>query len=265
MRIDQAPADALTIARGFLKRGWKPVPVKYRGKTPIGGGWQKQEITRANVGQHFNGHRMNIGVQLGHASGGLTDVDLDCEAALKLAEELLPPTNAIFGRRSRPRSHWLYVTDLCDTEETAAIRYDVPRELTGELEEETLLVEIRIGAADKGAQTVAPGSIHPSGERVRWDDDGEPAKESSSQLKKLVGALAAAALLVRHYPNEGSRHEAALVLGGLLARIPEMEAHDIEHFVSAVAHAAGDEEADERGRSAAGAVDLLKRGQPTPA
>jgi putative DNA primase/helicase len=43
-----------------------------------------------------------------------------------------------------------------------------------------------------------------------------------------------------------------------------MGAKDIERFVSAVAHAAGDEEADERGRSAAGAVDLLKRGQPTP-
>jgi hypothetical protein len=140
----------------------------------------------------------------------------------------------------------------------------VPRELTGELEEDTLLVEIRIGAADKGAQTVAPGSIHPSGERVRWDDDDEPAKVSGTVLKKLVGALAAGALLVRHYPGEGSRHEAALVLGGVLARTPGMEAKDIERFVSAVARAAGDEEADERGRSAAGAVDLLKRGQPTP-
>jgi Bifunctional DNA primase/polymerase, N-terminal len=185
MRINQGRPDALTIARSFLKRGWKPVPVQYRKKMPIGGGWQTQEITRANVGQHFNGHRINIGVQLGHASGGLTDVDLDCEEALHLAEELLPPTNAIFGRRSRARSHWLYVTDLCDTEETAAIRYDVPRELTGELEEDTLLVEIRIGAADRGAQTVAPGSIHPSGEPVRWDDDGEPAKVAAPCSKNL--------------------------------------------------------------------------------
>jgi hypothetical protein len=49
-----------------------------------------------------------------------------------------------------------------------------------------------------------------------------------------------------------------------LARVPDMEANDIEHFVKSIARAAGDVEAEERGRSAAGAVGLIKRGAPTP-
>jgi P4 family phage/plasmid primase-like protien len=217
-------------------------------KGPISNGWQKQEITEANVAQHFPDPSMNVGVQLGRASGGLTDVDLDCDEAIRLAPDLLPPTDAVFGRYSRRRSHWLYVTDLCDTEQKARIPYDG-------------LVELRIGAGDKGAQTIAPGSVHLSGEPVQWDHEGDPAQVDGADLKKRVGALAAAAVLVRNYPNEGSRHDAALVLGGVLARMPGWDAYDIKHFVGAIARAAADDEVDDREGAAASAVDRLKEGK----
>ena len=126
------------------------------------------------------------------------------------------------------------------------------------------LVELRIGAGDKGAQTLAPGSLHPSGEAVCWNDEGDPASVSGISLKKVVAELAVASLLARHYPSRGSRHEAALVLGGVLARLPGITAQGIKEFVTNVARTAGDEEADERGDSAAGAVSLLERGEPTP-
>jgi hypothetical protein len=255
--------NILDIALDFLRRGWKPVPVPYREKAPTDRGWHKQSITKANAAQHFNGQRMNVGVQLGRASGGLTDVDLDCEEALALAKHLLPPT-VTFGRSSKPSSHRLYVTDLCETESKAVIRYSEPRALARDSEKPPTLVELRIGAGDKGAQTIAPGSVHPSGEPVRWDtDDDDPAKVDSTDLKKWVGLLAGAALLVRHYPIKSQRHEAALVLGGVMARA-DVEADDIEFVVRLIAEVAGDEEAEERGRSAAGAVELLKRGEPTP-
>jgi putative DNA primase/helicase len=83
-------------------------------------------------------------------------------------------------------------------------------------------------------------------------------------LKKKVALLAVAALLIRHYPASGNRHEAALVLGGVLARGQTGSADEIKKFVSAVARCAGDEEAEERGNSAAGAVGLLTQEQPTP-
>ena len=144
------------------------------------------------------------------------------------------------------------------------IKFTEPPALACDPEKPATLVELRIGGSDKGAQTLFPGSMHPSGEPIEWVSDGEPKHVDGGELKRFVGALAAAALLVRHYPATGVRHDAALVLGGMLARIPDWDAGDIQTFVEAIARAANDDEAQERGRSAAGAVDLLQRGDPTP-
>jgi len=46
--------------------------------------------------------------------------------------------------------------------------------------------------------------------------------------------------------------------------LPGATADEIKRYVSTVARHAGDEQADERGSSAAGAVELLARGEPTP-
>jgi len=78
-----------------------------RSKKPIGEGWQDQRLELADLPREFFGDR-NIGLLLGGPSGGLADVDLDCNEALALAPAFLPTTAAIFGRRSKPHSHWLY-------------------------------------------------------------------------------------------------------------------------------------------------------------
>ena len=51
----------------------------------------------------------NVGVILGPRSGELVDIDLDCAEALALADLYLPATEAIFGRKSKPRSHRIYI------------------------------------------------------------------------------------------------------------------------------------------------------------
>jgi hypothetical protein len=249
--------DASDFAREYLQRGWQPVPANTRDKA-----WQALTITEANVEDFFD-RDDNIGIQLGARSGGLTDVDIDCPEALALADMILPATGAIFGRKSKTASHRLYITDLHMTEQKAAIQFREPPTLSADGRPVTL-VELRIGAGDKGAQTLAPGSLHPSGEEVRWDEDGDPTSVSGSDLINAVTELALGAMLLRHYPPAGSRHEAALVLGGVLARRPGVSANGIEKFVAAIAKLAADEEAEERGTSAAGAVDLLERKQPTP-
>jgi Bifunctional DNA primase/polymerase, N-terminal len=256
--------NALATARGFLARGWQPLPVPRGQKSPELKGWPQLEITASNIGDYFDQRRQNIGVKLGTQSGGLTDIDLDCVEAVVLADELLPETSAVFGRESKRSSHWLYVTDLCKSEQKAVIKFVEPPALACDPQKPATVVELRIGSGDKGTQTLFPGSIHPSGELIEWDRAGEPAYVDGDKLKRLVGALAAGALLARHYPATGARHDAALVLGGVLARIPDMQADDIDTFVTAIARAADDDEAQERGRSAAGAVELLERGDPTP-
>jgi hypothetical protein len=66
---------------------------------------------------------VNVGLQMGAVSGGLCDVDLDTMIAVGLAPEFLPATDAVFGRKSKPCSHQLYVSDLYQTEKDSRIAY----------------------------------------------------------------------------------------------------------------------------------------------
>jgi hypothetical protein len=273
MQNDASTDDAvLTAAKDYLPRGWKIVELPRGAKGPKESGWPEAALTTNlnNVAERFAGQK-NIGVLLGPQSGGLVDVDLDCLEACKLARSLLRET-ITFGRASKPQSHWLYTSNLCETEPKAAIKFT---DLDG-----SVIVELRVGGGGHAAQTMFPPSLHPSGEQVEWDVTGEPEYADGAELRKGVATLAAAALLARHYPAEGSRHEAALTLGGVLARMLAKESTSpgelpgdeiqremvewVERFVLAVAEAAGDEEAEERAKSAAGAVDLLQRGEPCP-
>lgn len=255
--VQGTPRTVRDAADDYFDRGWRPVPLHCGEKRPIGQDWQTLDFARRDIARHFADND-NVGVQLGPRSGGLTDVDLDAPEARALAQSLLPETAAIFGRRSTPASHRLYITDLAEAEQRAVIRFQEPGGLGGRT-----LLELRIGGGEKGAQTMVPPSRHPDGEPIGWERDGDPARVSGSELKRKAAELAAATLLARHYPNEGSRHEAALVLGGLLARVGAA-AEKIAVFVGHVAHAAGDEEARERGISAAGAVRLREQGDNTP-
>jgi hypothetical protein len=68
-----------------------------------------------------------------------------------------------------------------------------------------------------GGQTMFPPSLRPSGERVTWDPYKEPAQIDAEQLMRAAAVLAAAALLLRHFPDEGGRfHAYAAAMGTLL-------------------------------------------------
>lgn len=234
----------------YASRGWKPIPVNRKTKKAIGNGWQKRPFAP----QQFNGNAHNVAVQLGAVSGGLTDVDLDSTLAIGFAPAFLPDTAAIFGHRSKPCSHQLYVTDLCNSETQAAIQFK---------DGNAVIVELRIGGANKGAATVLPPSMHATGEMVEWARDGEPARVDGAALKRAVTKLAIACLLKPRYPGQGSRHDGALVLGGVLARAG-WTADEISHLVEVVARAADDDEWRERAVSAAGAVDVKANGHDLP-
>ena len=96
------------MARSYIDLGWSVVPVPFRTKFPTIKAWQNLEITKIDIPKYFDGRPQNIGVLLGEKSGGLVDIDLDSPEAVKLAPYFLPKTEAIFGRHSKPASHWLY-------------------------------------------------------------------------------------------------------------------------------------------------------------
>jgi hypothetical protein len=186
--------DVSLVAKAYRERGWSPLPL--RGKVPVGDDWQNFVMDDAT---RFDG---NIGNLLGKPSHGLVDTDLDCSQALTLATYLLPPTGAIFGRASKPRSHWLY---NCDPP---------PETKQFQTKADGMLVELR----STGAQTMFPPSVHPSGEPVTWEGEDAPMRIDSGPLLRAVGDLAGMSLLARHWPAETGRYNAEGAFIGALLR-----------------------------------------------
>jgi uncharacterized protein (DUF927 family) len=218
------------------------------------------KINDENVARHFNARPQNIGVLLGKRSGGLTDIDLDCREARVIASYVLPPTKAIFGRASSRNSHRLYVTGLSDVPgQSATIAFDAPAKGKG-----ARLLEVRIGG-EKRAQTIFPGSTHQdTGEPIRWEEDGEPARVEGENLIKCARCVAAACLLARAWPANDShkRHEFALVVGGVLARSQFKDPLSvIKPLVQGICAAAGDKEPQDRVTAALDAAKAFKEGK----
>jgi hypothetical protein len=243
---------ALAVALSYIARGWNPVPIPHRSKAPVHGDWQQRIINTQSAPQFFNGGPKNVGVIMGATSHGLTDVDLDCAEAITIAPFILPKTSAIFGRPSKRASHWLYTTNLALTAERAAVRYRDPKT------KETI-IELRTGG-DRGAQTVFPGSTHEGGEAITWDEEGNPKTVDGEDLRQRVRTVAACSLLARYWPGKGSRHDAALAIGGFLARSGRTPI-TIKITTEAIARAAHDEEWRDRRTAAKDAADAYYAGK----
>lgn len=245
-----AEQSPLSMATAYVLRGFAVVPIPFKEKIPVVKKWESLRLQESDLPHHFNGQPMNMGAILGTASGGLIDVDLDHPAALAAAD-FLPETPAIFGRASNPASHRLYrVSGVLRTKQ---FRDPADR---------AMLVEVRgEGSKGPGAQTVLPGSTHPSGEVVRWDSEGEPAEAEGSPLVASAGKVAAAALLAKHWPTEGARHESEMALCGMLLQAG-MNVDEVAEFVCVVATAGGSTADDFRRRNTARTTaDRLKAGE----
>ncbi len=151
----------------------------------------------------------------------------------------------IHGRPTKKSSHWWYVAEPL----VQSKKYESPDGIC--------IAELR----SNGLQTVVPPSVHPSGEPLSWERDGEPARIEGPDLQRQIAKLSAGSLLARHWPKKGSRNDCSLALHGLLLRA-RWSVADCEHFVRAVAEAAGDEEFAVRGVGARTTAERLGANGP---
>jgi len=228
-------SPVLVAALDYTARGWRVVDMPSGSKAPVRKGWQDLRLTKEDLPKLF-AKGENVGILPGAPSGNLIDVDLDAAEAVAAAPAFLPSTALVSGRPGKPRSHSWYTCDPLPATE----KFHDPTARAGD-DDRGMLVEIR----STGCQTVAPPSLHPDNERYRWEDFGEPAPIDGRVLRNQVAQLAACALLARHWPAEGSRQDTALALAGSLLR-GGWDVEDVEHFIEAVAQAAGDEETSKR-------------------
>jgi putative DNA primase/helicase len=219
----------LELARQYKAKGYAPLPVTLGTKECRMPDWPNRILTEDELPQHFTDAPQNIAVLLGDASAGLVDIDLDCTEAIKLAPKFLPDTQMIFGRASKRTSHWIY--KVAEAGSTKKFSDPATR---------NIIVEYR----GNRSCTVFPGSVHPSGEEITFERNGEPAVVDRSELLQCLKTLTAVSVLARHWPN-GSRHDAALALAGCMLS----SGHDqkrAKFIIEAVCAAAGDEEVADR-------------------
>jgi hypothetical protein len=201
----------VAAAEFYIDRGLHPIPIPTREKAPRIDNWPTLLLTKPDLPHYFNGAPQNIGIILGD-DYGTADVDLDCNEAIAAARELLPETAMVFGRQSKPASHYFY-------------RMDPPARSKRFLDplDKQCLVELRCqkSAGTIGLQTVVPPSVHPSGEQIRFEPgcDRNPANVDAPMLQAAVARVAAASILARRWPKEkGGRNAAFIALAGALAR-----------------------------------------------
>lgn len=219
----------LGAALDYCAKGWSPIRVKLGEKAPPGRKWQDVRITTESARSYFT-TPSNIGVLMGEPSDGLVDLDLDAAEAIAVADHLAPSTGAVFGRAAKPRSHRLYVSDLWQSADVAAIQFKDPTR-SGDT---AMILELRCGGGGKGCQTIFPPSTNPSGEAVAWVSRGDPGHVPATDLRRAGAEIAAAALLRRHWPGKGDMHTAQLALSGWLTRNGWPEDR-VAAFLSAVA------------------------------
>lgn len=244
---ERRTTNRLEFAQHYQSRGYAPLPIPLKAKSPGFNGWQKYQPVNGQLERDFSGEG-NIGLLLGKPSGWLIDIDLDWPEAQKLAQVFLPETPAKSGRESAPLSHYWY---RC---ETGTKKFSDPTKPDGEAQR-AMIVELR----STGSQTVVEPSIHPSGERYIWQGEVMPAQIEAATLQRAVARLAACSLIARHWP-QGRRHDAALALAGALFRNAWSRA-DVKQFILTAAKAAGDEEIEDRARAIADTEERLRSGE----
>jgi hypothetical protein len=212
--LKERVARDLEMARTLLKRGWSIIPLKDRSKEPIPT-WSSSSppITFDNVHEFFGKEPRNIGVQLGDRSGGLVDVDSDSRWARQFFSKFLPES-ARCGRKSSPGSHRFYIASV-----DRALKLVDPIPMPTEHEKhEATHVELRIAG-----YTVCYGTHETTGEDIIWENDLEPVRVDGDWLKQQCRALAVTAMLKRHWPLPGGRHDAMAAVVGFLTRLGQAD------------------------------------------
>lgn len=140
-----------------------------------------------------------IGIMAGPVSGRpgheLVFVDLDSPAAIRLADEYLPPTGMMEGRPAKPNSHRGYMVRLdtipADKLSTAPMAARDAIDKYGHPGSKTEHYAKVLDLIGTGGQVAAPPTLHESGQVRQWAGGrpGEPAVAPYPDLHRAVRSL----------------------------------------------------------------------------
>lgn len=216
----------------YLQRGFSIIPLRPRGKAPVGE-WEDKEYTEADVALFKPVY--NLGLKLGtrYRGGLLVCVDLDWPEAKKLASWLLEThPSRLYDAAGGQIGHIFYVTEKAESR-----RFSFSAAPEGR---RAVIVEL----LGRGKYVVVPPSVREDGTRRVWIRDGEPGRVDYDDLIRALRVLAAACILGTVW-RRGYREDAALALAGALWR-RGWDAASAKRLIEAICKVADDEEAEKR-------------------
>lgn len=226
---ESSSADVMQTLQWARRHGFKPVALHPASKAAVNRSFVDPGYEPPSDSTWAN-NDYGIGIVTGPRANGPVDVDLDCTEAMFFAPRFLPRTQAIFGRKSKPASHYLYRIQA----ET------FPKSGFLDPIENNTIVELR----GDGHQTVFPGSIHQdTREPIEWASVPFPDVPTVEEqvLRKAVRKLAIAVLISRYMWASGQRNAFVLPITGLLYYL-DWDVEEVCELIQAVQDYHGDED-----------------------
>ena len=207
--------DPTQTAEYWLEKNVYTVPLRSRSKRPKDKAWPHLRLVQENFDKGVFKPGDNIGALWGEASDHATDIDLDMEESVAVAEHILPET-FIYGRVGKEYSHYVYRVIGAETKK-------------GQTQELGTIVEIR----STGSQSVIPPSRHPEGGRYVTDVDIDFTQLTKLDIERFCDEIAVASVFTHFYPEAGSRHDYVHAMTGALCH-EEWPAEKIKRVIGAV-------------------------------
>ena len=221
--------DPTQTAEYWLEKNVYTVPLRSRSKRPKSKNWPHLRLVEDDLQNGAFQPGDNIGALWGEPSDYATDVDLDMDEAISIAEYILPET-FIYGRRHKEYSHYVY----------RCVGAQTKKWQTKDL---GTIIEIR----STGSQSVIPPSRHPEGGWYAIDVDEDFNELSKLELERLADEVAVGAVFLHFYPQSGSRHDYVHACTGALCHA-EWQADKIKRVMGAVLTIIQDEDDEMKDR-----------------
>lgn len=207
--------DPTQTAAYWLEKNVYTVPLRSRSKRPKSKNWPHLRLVEDDLENGAFQRGDNIGALWGEPSDHATDLDLDMDEAIDVAEFILPET-FVYGRTGKEYSHYVFRVVGAQTKKW-------------QTKDLGTIVEIR----STGSQSVIPPSRHPEGGIYCTDIDVDFENLTKLDLERLADEIAVAAVFLHHYPTAGSRHDYVHACTGALCHA-EWQEDKIRRVMGAV-------------------------------
>ncbi len=248
-KVDDQDKQVIKAVTEYLAQGLHVLPFnRIKGYCPLDKEAQQAfTCSPENVDVIFKG--MDVGVDL-HGSN-LVGIDVDCPEVAAFLQKILPPT-CVVGRKSKNNS-WMFFRLSGAIPKNVSFHDCGPHGSAG--------AELG-GVKVKAAVALPPSKHRKTAETLIWTLNCEMAVVQAQPFMVAVRKCFAMALIARHWPGPGNRHEPTLALAGTLA-MAGWSLDEAKIAVRVLVSVSGDNKLEDRLNEVKSTYDRFQKGEKT--